>query len=198
VLVRGGSTVVPTVNIVRSLARAPTVSREGRGGRLALWLTLLLATQTAHGEPLKNHYNDPFIQVTTGIPACPQPRGPFMTAQDARAEAHPRIERGTTCFRAGKCSEPNSYRYDARIATAAQAAVTRAVQNNPTLGQSSVWLTMQRRFVFVHGCVARQADAARWERLLKSVPEVEYVGVDLAVGKRAKDFKRVPYPVMPR
>ena len=157
-----------------------------------------VATDSLALETLKNHYNDPFIQVTMGIPACPQPRGPFMTVKEAQMEAHPRIERGTTCFRAGKCIEPNSYRYDARIAKAAQATVTQALQQTPTLGQSSVWLTMQRRFVFVQGCVARKADVARWERLLKTVPEVEYVGVDLAVGKRAADFKRVPYPLMPR
>ena len=54
---------------------------------------------------------------------------------------------------------------------------------------------MQRRIVLVHGCVARKADVARWERLLKAVA---YVGVDLAVGKRAADLKGVPYPSMPR
>ena len=164
-----------------------------------MWLTpLALFADTSVPESLKNHYNDPFIQVTTGIAACPQPRGPFMTVKEAQTEAHPRIERGTTCFRAGKCIEPNSYRYDARISKVAQAIVTQSLHQTPALGQSSVWLTMQRRFVFVQGCVARKADVARWERLLKAVPEVEYVGVDLAVGKRAADFRRVPYPVMPR
>jgi hypothetical protein len=155
----------------------------------------------ALGEPvdtLKNHYNDPFVQVTSAIKACPPPRGPFMTAKEAQAEAHPRIERGTTCFMSGKCKEPNAYRYDARIGTAAQAAVADALRTTPSLAQSSVWLTVQRRFVFVHGCVARRGDVLRWERILKAVPEVEYVGVDLAVGTRNADFGRVPYPVMPR
>jgi hypothetical protein len=159
---------------------------------------LVLVTHVATAEPLKNHYDDPFVQVTDAIKTCPQPSGPFMTEADARAEAHPRIERGTTCFRAGKCTEPNSYRYDARIANAAQAAAIKAVQTTPTLAASSVWITVQRRFIFVHGCVAKRADVARWERLMKAVPEVEYVGVDLAVGRRASDFKRVPYPLMAR
>jgi hypothetical protein len=156
------------------------------------------ATSADPVEPLKNHYNDPFVQVTNAIKACPQPRGPFMTVKEAQAEAHPRIERGTTCFMSDKCTEPNAYRYDARIATAAQAATTLALKQMPALAQSSVWFTVQRRFVFVHGCVARRGDVAKWERILKAVPDVEYVGVDLAVGKSSADFARVPYPVMRR
>jgi hypothetical protein len=162
-------------------------------------LALLLAS-TIHAAPSespRNHYNDPFVQVTGAIAACPQPRGPFMTVREAQAEAHPRIERGTTCFMSGKCTEPNAYRYDGRIATAAQQAVADALQKTPSLARSSVWLTVQRRFIFVHGCIARRADAATWERILKAVPEVEYVGVDLAVGRSAADFARVPYAVMP-
>jgi len=175
-------------------------ARKVRAARAA-GIAALLASRTVFSdpaEPLKNHYNDPFVQVTNGITACPQPRGPFMTVKEAQAEAHPRIERGTTCFMSGKCSEPNAYRYDARIAAAAQAAIATALKQNPSLAQSSVWLTVQRRFVFVHGCVARRGDMAKWERILKAVPEVEYVGVDLAVSARAEDFRRVPYPVMPR
>ena len=158
----------------------------------------MLFVQAATGEPLKNHYNDPFIQITNGIKQCPLPRGPFMTEKDARAEAHPRIERGTTCFRAGKCGEPNSYRYDARIAAAAQAVALTAIKARPSLADSSLWITVQRRFIFGHGCVARKSDVVRWERVFKTVPEVEYVGVDLAVGQRAVDFARLPYLAMPR
>ena len=152
-------------------------------------------------ETLKNYYNDPFIQVTRRIQHCPQPRGPFMTLKEAQAEAHPRIERGTTCFRAGKCTEPNSYRYDARIAAAAQQAVSAHLLKSPALAHSSVWITVQRRFVFVQGCVPRRADSARWESLLRRLPEVEYVGVDLAVVPVGKTHMtanaKVPYTVMP-
>jgi hypothetical protein len=148
-------------------------------------------------EPLKNHYNDPFVQVTNGLKNCPLPRGPFMTLAEARAVAHPRVERGTTCFRAGKCREPNSYRYDARIAQAAQRAVAAAVLKSPSLSDSSVWITVQRRFIFVHGCVTRRAQISRWETLFRDVAEVEYVAADLAVMAAGKLPKRVPYPVMP-
>ena len=123
-----------------------------------------------------------------------------MTEREAQMEAHPRIERGTSCFMAGKCSEPNAYRYDARIAKAAQDVVARAVRRDAGLAQSSVWLTVQRRFVFVQGCVADRAQVARRRALIKAVPDVEYVGVDLAVVKRASgglSVGRVPYPSMP-
>ena len=151
----------------------------------------------ASAEPFKNHYNDPFVQVTKAIAACPQPRGPFMTAREAQAEEHPRIERGTTCFMAGKCKEPNAYRYDAGIAALAQTAVTDAVRKTPALAQSSVWLTVQRRFIFAQGCVGDRRQIAQWEALLRAVPDVEYVSADFAVGSTAKQFQRVPYPVMP-
>lgn len=173
------------MNRVRMLGRSSVLT-----GMIAIAPTVIAA------ETLKNHYNDPFVQVTKAVAACPQPRGPFMTEREAQAEAHPRIERGTTCFMAGKCREPNAYRYDAQIAKAAQERVAAAIVRTPALAKSSVWLTVQRRFVFVHGCVSRRADVVTWERVLRAVPDVEYVGVDLAVGARAADFVRVPYAVM--
>ena len=163
---------------------------------LGLWL----AATSLYAEPLKNHYNDPFVQVTHALPACPQPRGPFMTEREAQMEAHPRIERGTSCFMAGKCSEPNAYRYDARIAKTAQVAVVKALRSDPRLARSSVWLTVQRRFVFVQGCVAGRVQIARWQALIKTVPEVEYVSVDLMMLKGETGSVKsahVPYPTMP-
>ena len=103
-----------------------------------LALILSIATTPSHAETLKNHYSDPFVQVTHALPACPQPRGPFMTEREARMEAHPRIERGTSCFMAGTCTEPNAYRYDQRIAKAAQDAVTEALRRDAKLARSSV------------------------------------------------------------
>ena len=172
--------------------------------RLAVWIPAVagltvawLAAPSLAQEALKNHYNDPFVQITAGIDACPQPRGPFMTVKEAQIEAHPRIERGTTCFQAGKCTEPNSYRYDARIARAAQLAAAAAVKKSASLAKSSVWITVQRRFVFVQGCVADRAQISRWEKVFRQVPEVEYVGADLAVVAGGKLPPRWPYPVMP-
>jgi hypothetical protein len=164
--------------------------------RTALFLFATYFAFPVSAETLKNHYNDPFIQVTTGIANCPQPKGPFMTLSEANAEAHPRIERGTTCFMSGKCREPNAYRYDPQIAETAKLAVENAVKKEPSLAKTSVWLTVQRRFIFAQGCVTNPKDVARWEKLLKRVPEVEYVSVDLAVGTMPKNG-RMPYPTMP-
>ena len=50
-------------------------------------------------------------------------------------------------------------------------------------------------------CRAALADRSqieRWASLVKAVPEVEYVGVDLAIGHRTANFRRVPYPTMPK
>ncbi|WP_395706151.1 hypothetical protein [Casimicrobium huifangae] len=125
------------------------------------WLSANAAAAAEPTETLRNHYNDPFVRVTNAIAACPLPRGPFMTEREAwQAEAHPRIERGTTCFMAGKCKEPNAYRYDARIAERAQAAVVDAVRETPALAKSSVWLTVQRRFVFAQVASMTGADCA--------------------------------------
>jgi hypothetical protein len=163
--------------------------------RILLFLFATYFAFAASAETLKNHYNDPFIQVTNGIANCPQPKGPFMTLAEANAEAHPRIERGTTCFMSGKCKEPNAYRYDAQIGAAAKLTFEVAVGKEPSYARSSVWLTVQRRFVFAHGCVSSKAQATQIEALLKSVPDVEYVGADFIVGNPLK-VKRVPYPVM--
>lgn len=156
------------------------------------------ASLFAHSEALKNHYGDPFIPVTNAITACPVPRGPFMTEAEAKTEAHPRIERGTSCFLAGKCSEGNAYRYDGRIAAAAADSISAAIRKSARLARSSIWLTVQRRFVFVQGCVTDRSQIERWAKLVKAVPEVEYVGVDLAIGHRTANFRRVPYPTMPK
>ncbi len=120
-----------------------------------------------------------------------------MTIAEANAEAHPRIERGTTCFMSGKCKEPNAYRYDAQIGAAAKRAFDAAVGKVPSYAHSSVWLTVQRRFVFAHGCVRSKAQATQIEALLKSVPDVEYVGADFVVGD-LKKAKHAPYPTMPK
>ncbi|HKT92579.1 MAG TPA: hypothetical protein VJS18_10435, partial [Paraburkholderia sp.] len=66
----------------------------------------------------KNWYNDPFFALSSAISACPQPLGPLMTKAEADDDAHYRVERGTTCWLAHKCSKPNSYLYDPGIAAA--------------------------------------------------------------------------------
>ncbi len=118
-----------------------------------------------------------------------------MSERDAKAEAHQRIERGTTCFNEGKCRQANAYFYDADIARRAAQAARDAIIRDRSLATSSVWITVQRRFVFIQGCVKRPEQIAQWEAIMKSVADVDYVSADLAVGTRLRS-KRMPYPTM--
>ena len=66
-------------------------------------------------EERANFFGDPFLQVTSGIADCPQQQGPMITQAEMRAQSHGRIERGTSCFRSGRCRLRNSYLYDQEI-----------------------------------------------------------------------------------
>jgi hypothetical protein len=148
-----------------------------------------VATSTLLGaqanEPLlMNPFNDPFVQATSGRP-CPAPLGPAYTEATRRAESHSRIERGTSCWLAGKCVEPNAYRYDVADAKAAVAAL----RAEPSLASSAIWVTAQRRFIYLEGCVADPAQAAKAEAVAKAAPEIEQVIPALAL-----PGERTPYP----
>ena len=54
------------------------------------------APPDAPGDERGNFFDDPFIQVTAGLPNCPTPPGPRITRSEIRAEAHYRAERGTS------------------------------------------------------------------------------------------------------
>jgi len=144
----------------------------------------------ARGETLKNWFNDPFIQVRNAVPDCPPPLGPLVSEQEARRESHWRTERGTSCWLAGQCSKPNSYQYDAAIAQTVQAHFAA----DPAFARSSLWLTFQRRFVWVEGCSADPAiDAAALAAFVRAEPDVERVIVNL----RAPGASKAPYPLAP-
>ncbi|PYE18857.1 hypothetical protein C7410_12150 [Paraburkholderia silvatlantica] len=121
----------------------------------------------------KNWYNDPFFALSNAIGACPQPLGPRMTKTEADDDAHYRVERGTTCWLAHKCSRPNSYLYDADIA----AAIRQQLQGDALFAGTSIWITVQRRFVYAEGCVGPGFDSAALERRLAAIPDVEQVFV---------------------
>lgn len=149
-------------------------------GARAIAATALLVAASASAqqtEPrLLNPFNDPFLQATAGRP-CPPPLGPAYTDAERRVEAHSRAERGTTCWLQGRCAEPNAYRYDAANAIAAAAALRR----DPALAGSTIWLTAQRRFVYLEGCVADATQATRAEALVKALADVDRVIPALAL-----------------
>ncbi|WP_211461065.1 BON domain-containing protein [Collimonas silvisoli] len=152
---------------------------------------MMVTMAPASGEPLKNWFNDPFIQVRSAVADCPPPLGPLVSQEEARKESHWRTERGTTCWLAGKCDKPNSYLYDAPIARSVQAhfAAEPGFARN-----SSLWLTFQRRFVWVEGCSADSAiDAAALAAFVRAEPDVERVIVNL----RRPGDSQPPYPLAP-
>ncbi len=137
----------------------------------------------------KNWFEDPFFQVSSGLPKCPVPEGPLLTFEEQRKEAHWRAERGTSCWLAGKCRDSNAYRYDKTLA----GPVRDALAAVPGVAADSVWVTIQRRWVFLEGCVASDEQARRLEAAARAVPEVETVVPALGIGTAGPPR----YPVAP-
>ncbi|SFP75341.1 BON domain-containing protein [Variovorax sp. 770b2] len=156
---------------------------------LAAQAAMAQQTQEVAGALKQNWFDDPFFQVSTGLAACTTPEGPFYTAEERRTQTHSRLERGTSCWLAGKCTDSNAYRYDKPLAPKVRAALLAV----PGVRSGSVWVMIQRRWVYLQGCVPTPALARRLERAARAVPDVETVVPDLMTGTRGKP----PYPVYP-
>ena len=123
-------------------------------------------------EPLKlNPFNDPFIVATAGGRSCPVPLGPAYTEAQVLEQSHHRAERGTTCWLEGRCAEPSAYRGDARIAQ----AVATALQADRGLADTRIWVTVERAFVTLEGCVNDVTQAQRAEEIAKVIEGVHLV-----------------------
>jgi hypothetical protein len=135
------------------------------------------------GKPEKrNWFDDPFFQLAAGLPGCPVPLGPLYTEAERRMQMHSRLERGTSCWLAGKCADSNAYRYDKPLMPKVQAALDAV----PGVRRGSVWVIIQRRWVYLQGCVPAKALGQRLEQAAHAVPDVEAVVPDLMVGVRDK------------
>ena len=141
----------------------------------------------AADEPRRNVYGDPFVQATSGLAACPVPEGPLLTAQEARAEAHWRVERGTSCHRSGRCRLPNSYLYDRELVPRVKQSIERAGRYADT----SVWIVGQRRWIYLQGCVRDARQAADLADTVRRIDDVEAVVDQLGVGTDARPAYRV-------
>lgn len=138
------------------------------------------AASAGDDEPRRNVFNDPFQQLTRGLANCPVPPGPLLTDADAKAQAHGRIERGTSCYRAGRCRLPNSYLYDAEIMPRVQKAIDADGRFNAT---TSVWALGQRRWIWLQGCVSSEAESQALESLARGIDDVEGVVNELKVAR---------------
>lgn len=138
--------------------------------RHGAWLLLacLLNATAAAQEDRDNHFNDPFVQVTSAIADCPAPAGPLYTPTEVREVEHERVQHGTSCHLSGRCRLANSYLYDREIIP----RVSQFLQRDGRFDDTSVWVMGQRRIVTLMGCVQsrEQADA-----LVKAVPNVDDV-----------------------
>ncbi len=142
---------------------------------LALCATLPAAAQDDNERG--NWFDDPFLQVTAAIAACPAQEGPKITRAQMRAEAHYRAERGTSCYQSGRCRLPNAYLYDREIIP----RVKKAILADGRFGDTSIWVQGQRRWVWLEGCVARSEQRGQLEGLVRQIDDVEAVIDDLVV-----------------
>ena len=150
----------------------------------------LAFAQTSTPVQKKNWFNDPFFQVASGLIACPVPEGPLLTQDEERAEEHWRVERGTSCFEAGRCRLPNSYLYDKDMAGPVAAALAAV----PGVQSASVWVTIQRRWVFLQGCVTTPAQITELQQAAQKVPDVEIVVPMLLIGTTGEPRYQVRQP----
>lgn len=148
-------------------------------------MALASASPAQADDELRNWFNDPFFQISAGIADCPTPAGPFVTEAERRVQAHRRAEKGTTCWLAGECERPNAYVYDADIAAALQAAL----RERPRFADTTLWVTVQGRVVYVEGCVAREAAVAELDAFVRALPHVQQSSVMVRVDAAGQ----VPY-----
>lgn len=149
---------------------------------LALWTAILLAAGGASAEEpeRQNYFEDPFLQVTDALAACPKQEGPKITLAEMRAQTHWRVERGTSCYQSGRCRLPNSYLYDKEIIP----RVKQAILADGRFADSSIWVEGQRRWVWLKGCVARPEQVLAVEQLVRNIDDVEAVINQLTVISR--------------
>lgn len=138
---------------------------------------------------IRNWFNDPFFTLSQDFAGCPVPLGPFTDRAEMEDDAHYRVERGTTCWLAHKCTKPNSYMYDADIAGAVRARFT----GDQTLHGASIWITVQRRFIYADGCAPAAFDRDALTKQLEAIPDVEQVFIRLSTDPHAP----LPYKPFP-
>jgi hypothetical protein len=154
-------------------------------------VTVAQDAASAPSTELRNWYNDPFFALSGAIADCPVPLGPFETRAEMEDDAHYRVERGTTCWLAHKCTKPNSYLYDPEIAD----AIHKHFNDPHAFDGTSVWITVQRRFVYAEGCAPASFDTNTLRQQLEAIPDVEQVFIRIGTDtRRAMPYKTLADP----
>ncbi|WP_345816013.1 hypothetical protein AAGS40_17340 [Paraburkholderia sp. PREW-6R] len=139
---------------------------------------LLLGAAAAHAhaqDARVNRGHDPFFQISHAIADCPVPLGPLETGQEWLDDSHYRIERGNSCWVEGRCRLSNAYLYDAEIADTVQRRLSTINYATHWREQSTLWLILQRRFIYVQGCVAPGFDKQDFLTELGKTADVDRV-----------------------
>jgi hypothetical protein len=139
-------------------------------------MSVLLASRAAwaQGERV-NRGGDPFFQISQAVSSCPVPLGPFQTQAEWLAESHYRIERGNSCWWEGRCRLPNGYLYDKEIAESVERRLASIEPVMRWKTNTTLWIMLQRRFIYVQGCVARGFDKQKFLAELAKTADVERV-----------------------
>lgn len=144
----------------------------------------------AVAQEKKNFFQDPFLQVTSAIPNCPTPEPPGMTEQELREAAHVRAQAGVSCHTSGRCRLPNSYLYDKEIAP----RMVQFIQKDGRYDDTSLWVLVERRYVYLKGCVKSAEQSAALERAVGTVDDVMGVVNELSIGTQDKPRYAVAKP----
>ncbi len=159
----------------RSRPRGPIVEPRRSGAVRRTHFAALVALVAVHASAagpapeVRNWFDDPFFQISQTITGCPQALGPFMTEAERKQQAHHRVERGTTCWLSGACDKPSAYAYDRDIAE----RLRKVLADLPAVRESTLWVTVQGRVVFIEGCVKEQGAARILESAARTVPNVQ-------------------------
>jgi hypothetical protein len=147
---------------------------------IVAWLAAL--SLAAHAQERRNWFDDPFLQVTSALPGCAEPRPPGMTDEEQKKEAHVRAQHGTSCYRVGRCRLPNSYLYDKELIP----RVAQYLRMDGRFDDTSVWVLGERRLVTLMGCVKTREQAEQMEKAVLLVDDVMGVVNHLSVGTSDK------------
>jgi hypothetical protein len=127
----------------------------------------------AQADPeLRNWGNDPFFQISHAVADCPQPLGPLLTREEWQREEHYRVERGNSCYTQGTCRLPSGYRYDEEIGASVKRRLAHIAQQTHWDHKSTLWLMLQRRIIYVQGCITPDFDREAFAKLLAETADV--------------------------
>ncbi len=121
---------------------------------------------------------DPFAPATNGFTGCPQTPPPLVTPERFRIIAHERAERGTYCALEGKCEPGGAYKHDPEVNERVRAAIA----EDKRFATTSIWVTTNRRFVTLSGCVRSLGQQRALTALVRKQSGVDRVFDETRVG----------------